>query len=217
MDRFKKIEEDKEIIQVYKAVEVYEDLNGGWAHHNLDHVKNVADLVQIILSKLGYDENFIEEAKIAAILHDTGVTEGKKAHAIRSYNFAKEYLRKNNISLEYEELVLEAIKIHSQGFDTENIIALALILGDKLDIKYTRVAKAGYDIEGMKEMQYIKDIVVDIEDKALKIRFVCDDKIDKKSLEEFYFIDKVFKGIKAFSKKMNLKPVVLFNEDVWVR
>lgn len=217
MDKFNKIKEDKEIIEIYKAVEKYEDLNGGWAHHNLAHVKNVANLVQGVLNKLGYDERFIEEAKIAAILHDTGVTEGKKDHAIRSYNFAKDYLKKNNLSLDYEDLVLEAIRIHSEGFDTENIIALALIFGDKLDIKYTRVAKAGYSIEGMKEMQYIKDIRVDIEDKELKIKFICDDKINKKSLEEFYFIDKVFKGVQAFSKKMNLSTVVLFNEDIWSR
>lgn len=217
MDKFKKIKQDKEIIEIYKTVERYEDLNGGWAHHNLEHVVNVANLVQVILSKLGYSDEFIEEAKIAAILHDTGATEGKTEHAIRSYNFAKIYLKKNDIFLEHENLVLEAIKFHSAGFDTENIIALTLIFSDKLDIKYTRVAKAGYDIEGMKEMQYIKDIIVDIEDKILKVQFICDDKINKKALEEFYFIDKVFKGIKAFSNKMNLEPLVLFNEDIWVR
>lgn len=211
MNKFKKIENDKTIIEVYNKISEFEDLDKGWAHHNLDHVKNVSKLVESLLSKLGYYENFIEEAKIAAILHDTGALEGKDNHSLRSYNFAKEYLKNNNIALENEDLVLEAIKIHSDGFDSDNIIALTLILSDKLDIKYTRVAKEGYNAEGMKQLQYIKDILVDINGKNLEIQFICDDKINKNELEEFYFIEKVFKAIINFSKKMNLNPIVLFN------
>lgn len=211
MNKFKKIENDKTIIEVYNKISEFEDLDKGWAHHNLDHVKNVSKLVESLLSKLGYCENFIEEAKIAAILHDTGALEGKDNHSLRSYNFAKEYLKNNNIALENEDLVLEAIKIHSDGFDSDNIIALTLILSDKLDIKYTRVAKEGYNAEGMKQLQYIKDILVDINGKNLEIQFICDDKINKNELEEFYFIEKVFKAIINFSKKMNLNPIVLFN------
>ena len=190
-------------------------MDKGWAHHNLDHVKNVAKLVESSLYKLGYDENFIEEAKIAAILHDTGAIEGKNNHALRSYNFAKDYLKTNNIMLENEDLVLDAIKIHSDGFESDNIIALVLIISDKLDIKYTRVAKEGYNAKGMKELQYIKDILVDINGNNLEIQFICDDKINKKELEEFYFMTKVFKSIITFSVKMNLNPKVLFNNSKW--
>ena len=74
------------------------------------------------MKQLDYEESFIEEAKIAAIL--------------------------------------DAIKIHSGGFDSDNIIALTLVLSDKLDIKHTKVAKEGYNIKGMKELQYIKDISI---------------------------------------------------------
>ena len=168
-----------------------------------------------MLKQLGYEDSFIEEAKIAAILHDTGAIEGKKNHANRSYNFAKKYISDNNIILENEDLVLEAIKIHSDGFDSDNIIALTLILSDKLDIKYTRVAKEGYNVKGMRELQYIKDILVEINNKNLKIQFICDEKINKSELEDFYFIKKVFKAIIAFSSKMKLNTQVLFNDDEW--
>ena len=215
LNKFEKIKNDKRIIEVYNKISEFEDLDKGWAHHNLYHVKNVAKLVESLLRKLDYDENFIEEAKIAAILHDTGAIEGKKNHAIRSYNFAKQYFENNNIILENKDLVLEAIKIHSDGFDSNNIIALTLILSDKLDIKYTRVAKEGYYVKGMRELQYIKDILVDISNSDLEIKFFCDDKINKSELEEFYFITKVFKAIIAFSKKMNLNAKVLFNNDEW--
>ncbi|MGG7057824.1 HD domain-containing protein [Clostridium nigeriense] len=215
MNRFEKIENDKTIIEVYNKISEFEDLDKGWAHHNLEHVKNVAHLVESLLKKLDYDDNFIEEAKIAAILHDTGAIEGKKNHAIRSYNFAKQYFEGNNIILENKELVLEAIKIHSDGFDSDNIIALTLILSDKLDIKYTRVAKEGYHVKGMKELQYIKDILVDINNNDFEIKFICDDKINKNELEEFYFITKVFNAIITFSKKMKLNAKVLFNNSEW--
>ena len=215
MKRFERIENDKVIIEVYNKISEFEDLDKGWAHHNLEHVKNVSDLVESLLKKLGYDENFIEEAKIAAILHDTGAIEGKKNHALRSYEFAKAYIENNNIVLENKDLVLDAIKIHSDGFDSDNIIALTLILSDKLDIKYTRVAKEGYNVKGMKELQYIKDILVNINDNNLEIKFLCDDKINKNELEEFYFMIKVFKVIITFSKKMNLNPKVFFNNESW--
>ena len=90
-----------------------------------------------------------------------------------------------------------------------------MILSDKLDIKYTRVAKEGYNVKGMRELQYIKDILVDIKENNLEIKFLCDRKINKKELEEFYFIIKVFKAIISFSKKMNLNPKVLFNNIEW--
>ncbi|VYU66982.1 HD domain-containing protein [Clostridium paraputrificum] len=215
MDNFNKIANDKTIINIYNKISEFEDLDKGWAHHDLDHVKNVAKLVESLLRQLEYEESFIEEAKIAAILHDIGAIEGKKNHALRSYNFAKKYITENNIILKNKDLVLDAIKIHSDGFDSDNIIALTLILSDKLDIKHTRVAKEGYNIKGMKELQYIQDIYVVIKNKNLKIQFICDDKINKNELEEFYFIIKVFKSIISFSRKMNLNPQVLFNNNEW--
>lgn len=215
LSRFEKIANDKEIIRIYNEISKFEDLDKGWAYHNLEHANNVANLVEVLLKKLGYSDNFIEEAKIAAILHDIGALNGKKNHALKSYNFSKMYLKKNNFLLENLDLVLDAIKIHSDGFNSENIIALTLILSDKLDIKYTRIAREGYNVAGMKELQYIKDILVDIYDNTLKIKFICDDKINKNELEEFYFIAKVFKGIIAFSKKMKLNPKVFFNDSEW--
>ncbi|RDY26568.1 HD domain-containing protein [Romboutsia weinsteinii] len=215
MNKFDKIENDKTIIEVYNKISEFEDLDKGWAHHNLDHVKNVSKLVESLLKRLDYDESFIEEAKIAALLHDAGAIEGKQNHSLRSYKFAKEYFKNNNIILENEDLVLEAIKIHSDGFDSDNIIALTLILSDKLDIKHTRVAKEGYNVDGMRELQYIKDILVDICNNNLEIKFICDDKINKNELEEFYFITKVFMAIISFSKKMNLNPKVYFNNYEW--
>src|SRR5690625_5962562 len=62
------------------------------------------------------------------LFRSTGAAEGKENHAYKSYEFARKYLERNNIKFSNIDLVLEAIKIHSDGFETNNIIALALIL-----------------------------------------------------------------------------------------
>lgn len=216
MNDFEQIKNDPKIIEIYNKIFKLEDINKFWAHHDIEHIENVTNMMEKILYKLGYNKDFIEEAKIAGFLHDTGCLEGKENHALRSYQFAKEYFKENSIELKNEDLVLEAIKIHSDGFDTNNAIALALIVSDKLDIKYTRVAKEGYNVVGMKELQYIRNIFMDICNNTFEINFICDSKINKIGLEEFYFTKKVFKAIKAFSNKFNLTPRVLFNNEEWI-
>ncbi len=215
MNRLNQVINDKVIIEIYNKIEVFENIDKGLAHHNMQHVMNVAELMDKILTKLNYDEDFIEEAKISAILHDVGAIEGKDNHALRSYKFAQTYLKEKVIVLRNKDLVLDAIKIHSDGFDSQNIIALTLILSDKLDIKYTRLAKEGYNVKGIRELQYIKEILVDIDNKELIIRFICDDKINRKDLEGFYFISKVFSSISAFSNRMDLIPRVSLGNEEW--
>lgn len=212
---FEKILNDEYIRGIYDGVTIYEELNDGQAHHNLIHVKNVVITVEKVLKQLGYDNEYIEEAKIAALLHDLGAVEGKKDHAHRSYNMAKKYFEDNNINLKYHDLVLEAIKNHSEGFDSENMMTLSIIFSDKIDIKYDRVTKAGNGVEGVRQLKHIKDIQVDIREKTLVVDFFTDDEVDMKELEEYYFLPKVFKAIRAFSKKINLEPSINLNNDIW--
>lgn len=212
---YEKIVNDTEIIEIYKSISEFEDKNKAWAHHDFNHVLNVAMLCEKLLKDLDYDDDVIQDVKIAAILHDVGSTEGKEGHSNRSYEFAEKYFKKNKIKLKNESLVLDAIKIHSDGFISKNIYALVLILSDKLDIKYTRIAKEGYNIIGMRQLQYIKNILIDINKEVFKVNFICDDKIDINELENFYFIHKVFKAIKSFSKKLQLISEVMVNGDSW--
>lgn len=207
---------DKSIKALYDKIDERENNNEkAWAHHNWNHVTNVMSVVSKILNDLNCDEDIIEATKIAALLHDTGALQGKENHAYRSYKFAQEYFEKNNIKFAKKDMVLEAIKNHSDGFDTENIIQLALILADKLDIKYTRATKKGLEVVGMRQTQYIKDVELKINDNILEINFVTDNNINKKELEDYYFMKKVGNAIKAFSKKLSLKYIVLINRETW--
>lgn len=209
------VKNDKTIIEIYKQIHEYEDEEKERAYHDLNHVINVAELVKRLLEALNYDKEFIDEAQVAAILHDTGCIKGKEGHPFRSYEYAENYLEKNNIKLKNQEMVLDAIKNHSNGFDTDNIITLTLILADKLDVKKTRISTEGCKFVGNRQFQYVSDINLKIDKHNLKIYFKCDQKINLKELEEYYFTTKIFKAVKTFSKKMNLQPDVFVNNESW--
>lgn len=213
---FMKVYTDEKIRDIYKRIDEREEDNvDAWGHHNFNHVNNVKNLVVEILNKLNANKELIEEAKIAAIMHDVGAVQGKENHAYRSYEFAKSYFESNNIKLKNNDLILEAIKNHSDGFDTDNVIQSALILADKLDIKNTRPTKSGLNIPGNRQYKNIEDIHVDIENNTLKINFKANDDLNKEELDSFYFMKKVSNSIKSFAKKFDLKHEVYLNNDIW--
>lgn len=210
------VKSDNDIIKIYNEVNDYENREKQMAYHDYNHVINVSRMVRELLESLNYDKDFIDEAQVAAVLHDTGCTEGKEDHEIRSYEFAKDYLKKNNIQLKNKDMVLEAIKNHRNGFDTDNIITLTLILADKLDIKKTRVTREGCNVIGNRQYQYVNDINLKIDQNNLKVYFDCDEQMNLKEVEEYYFTSKVFKAIRSFSDKMKLKPDVFINNEKWM-
>ena len=215
MEKFNKIIKDPIIQRTYSEIENFEDETGGIAYHNFNHVMNVALSVESLLTDLACDKIFIEEAMIAAILHDLGSLDGKEGHTVRSFNFAKHYLKENGIKLVYENLVLDAIITHSNGFESDNLMALALIISDKLDIKSTRISKAGLNVHGLRQLKHMNDITLEIKEGILEVNFLSDEAMNQAELEQFYFMDKVFKSIRAFADKVNLVPIVNLNEKPW--
>jgi len=212
---YDKIFSDNYIKNIYSRIEKIENEEKRWAYHNYNHVLNVSKIVEKILMSMNYNQEFIFKAKIACLLHDLGALQGKNGHAYRSYECAKNYFKENNIVFEGIEDVLDAIKIHSDGFDTNNLIALALILADKLDIKKNRITTEGKKIIGNRQYMHIEDIIINIEDNILVINFQTDGKIDIKEVNDYYFTKKVFKAIEKFSKKTNLNWEVLMDNIPW--
>lgn len=213
---FTKIYNDMEIREIYNAINKRENDNvDAWCHHDFNHVNNVKDLVVEIMTKFKFEEDFIEEAKIAAILHDVGAVQGKQNHAERSYEFAKDYFVRNEINLPHSDLVLEAIKNHSYGFDSDNIIQTSLILADKLDIKYTRPTRSGLEVEGNRQFKNINDIIIDIKQDTLEVFFITNEELNKTELEDYYFMDKVGYAIKSFASKFTLKYKIYLNDNEW--
>lgn len=205
------IKKDKEIKKIYEEVEIYELNNNARAFHNYNHITNVTETATNILKELNYDEDTITSCKIACLLHDTGVRFGKENHEIRSYEFAKEYFDDHNWNFKNKELIIDAIKNHSNGFDSDNIITLALILADKLDIKKNRITKEGKKVAGNRQYSHIEDIKINIKGNTFIVNFISDGKIDINELNEYYFTKKVYNSIKSFSNKNNLKYNILID------
>lgn len=209
---YEKIKNDANILSIYNNIHIYEDKEAGWAYHDYNHVLNVSNLAEKILKMFDFDMDFIYAAKIAALLHDTGALQGKDNHAFRSFEFAKKYFSDNNIDFEHKDAVLEAIKIHSDGFETNNMLALAIILSDKLDVKYTRVAEAGKNVEGNRQYMNIADIDIYIENNKLTVNFITNGKLDLNEFLEYYFTKKIFKAVDSFSIKINKQYMVMIDE-----
>ena len=201
---------DSIIFQIYKAIEEKEIRDGGWAFHNYEHVKNVSIISEKILRDLDFDE-------IACLLHDIGALQGKENHAQRSFEYSKKLFEEHNWIFDGNESILDAIQNHSSGFETDNIITLSIILADKLDIKKNRITDAGKKIKGNRQYGHIEDINININinESILTITFITDNKLDFEEVNSYYFTDKVFKAIEAFSKKFNLRYNVLLNNKIW--
>lgn len=203
------------ITNIYQEIEMQEIKEGGWAFHNYEHVKNVSRIAEKILKDLGFDDDTIYKCKIACLLHDVGALQGKEGHATRSFEYAKKLFEDENWKLEDYESVLDAIKNHSAGFDNDNIITLSIILADKLDIKKTRISEAGKQVIGNRQYAHIEDIMINIKNNILIINFITDGKIIMEEVNNYYFTDKVFKAVEAFSKKLDLEYLILMDNKIW--
>ncbi len=207
--------QDEYILDIYKRIKEHEDNDiSGYAYHDLTHAINVMELASTILKELNCTIEEIEGIKIAAILHDLGCLEGKENHEIRSYELAKKYLENKEIKL--KERILSAIKNHRVGFDSDDIMTVVLVLADKLDIKKSRVAPAGVNIKGNKEFLSIEDITIKKDKNNFIVNFIVNENCNKKELENYYFIPKVFKAINSFAKKNNLQSIIMYNDELWL-
>ena len=213
---FDRIKNDKYIIGCYLKADDPNSEDGFWVYHGMKHINNVVEMVEKILIQFDYDLEYIENAKIAALLHDVGFLGIKKDHEIRSYEMAKKYLEENKIELKYKDEILDAIKNHREGFDSESFMTLVLILADKIDIKKSRLAPEGYEIDGLNQYQYVEDINISKNNNELIFNFIVDNNCDKKTLEEYYFTIKVLKAIKKFAEHLSLNLKLLWNDEDWV-
>lgn len=215
MGKFKRVVNDSYLKNHYQKISELEDQTAGWAYHGWQHVNNVAILAEQIMEALNYPANLIEETKIAALLHDAGALRGKAGHAERGAIFAKDYLKQAEINLLNQEQLLQAIQQHSDGFTTQNDLAVILMVADKLDITKSRVAKAGYQVTGMRQLQYIQGIDVNISNQKGEIIFQCEPQIDIVELNQFYFMEKVGKSIWGLASYFDIDITVILNNQKW--
>lgn len=112
----------------------------GFTEHSFAHVTKVAQFARQLLLGLGYPERTGELAWIAGYLHDIGNIVNRIDHAQSGAIMAFRILDKLGCDPEELATIVSAIGNHDEGTAFPvNEVAAALILGDKTDVRRSRV------------------------------------------------------------------------------
>lgn len=122
----------------------------GFTEHSFAHVGRVAQIAGYLLETLGYPGRTAELARIAGYLHDIGNLVNRVEHSQSGAVMAFRLLDKMGFPADEISLIVTAIGNHDEGTGVPvNAVAAALILGDKSDVRRSRVRTkdiAGFDI-----------------------------------------------------------------------
>ncbi len=122
----------------------------GYTEHSFAHVGKVVCATEYILRSLGFDEEQIALAKIAAYMHDIGNLVNRVDHSQSGAIMAFRILDKMGMEPENIATIVTAIGNHDEGTGVPvSDIAAALILADKSDVRRSRVRnrdEATFDI-----------------------------------------------------------------------
>jgi metal-dependent HD superfamily phosphatase/phosphodiesterase len=172
----------------------------GYTEHSFAHVTKVALNVRYIMQTLGYSEREVELATIAAYMHDIGNIVNRIAHSQSGAIMAFRILDKMGMEPEDIATVVTAIGNHDEGTGVPlNPISAALILGDKSDVRRSRVRNhdtSSFDIHDRVNYSVEKSSLSISEDKK---RAVLDLKIDS-SISAVMDYFRIFIGRMEMSK-----------------
>ncbi len=187
---YEEVRNNKEI-QIY--INAADELLGiiGYTKHDIGHVAKVSETAAYILKELGYSERHIELAKIAGLIHDIGNMVNRHDHAQTGAVLAFKILKDMGMAPEEIVLVTSAIGNHDEGTGMPvNLISAALILGDKADVRRSRVRNddfATFDIHDRVNYAVERATVhVNHEDKSIQLALTIDTEIC--SLMEYFEI-----------------------------
>lgn len=189
----------------------------GYTEHSFAHVTKAASTAAYILETLDYPARDIELAKIAGYLHDIGNLINRIDHAQSGAVMAFRIL--DNLGVPADEIatITTAIGNHDEGTAVAvNPIAAALILGDKTDVRRSRVRNTditGFDIHDRVNYS-VKFSSVNInEDKTV---FTLNLTIENKycSVMDYFeiFLDRMVLCRKA-AEKLGMKFHLIINEQ----
>lgn len=112
----------------------------GYTDHSAIHATKVAETAAKILLSLGYSEREAELARIAGYIHDIGNTVNRIDHAQTGAVMAFNILSKLGMDPEEIAIIVAAIGNHDESTGSSaNPVSAALILGDKTDVRRSRV------------------------------------------------------------------------------
>lgn len=112
----------------------------GYTEHAFPHVSRCAATAGDILTGLHFPQREVELAQIAAYMHDIGNVINRNDHAQSGANMAFRILDRMGMPPEEIATVITAIGHHDDPTASPvNAVAAAVILGDKTDVRRSRV------------------------------------------------------------------------------
>ena len=189
----------------------------GYTEHSFAHVMHVAETASYILKTMGYDERTVELAKIAGYLHDIGNLVNRKDHAQSGAVMAWSIL--NDMGCDPAEMatIVTAIGNHDEGTGVPvNIVAAAMILADKADVRRSRVRNTDiskFDIHDRVNYSVTKSALKINEEKTLvKLKLSVDTRFG--SVMDYFeiFMTRMVLCRKA-AEKLGLQFKLIINEQ----
>ena len=112
----------------------------GFTDHSEAHCVLVAHRAANVLRDLGFDLRIQELARIAGFMHDIGNAINRTHHAELGALLANDILKQTDMPMEDRIAVIAAIGQHDESTGRSmDPISAALILGDKTDVRRSRV------------------------------------------------------------------------------
>ena len=151
----------------------------GYTEHSFAHVTKVAQTAKYLLETLGYPREDIELAQIAAYLHDIGNLVNRDDHAQSGAVMAFRILKDMGADPDEIATIVTAIGNHDEGTAVAvNPIAAALIIGDKTDVRRSRVRNhntAAFDIHDRVNYSVKKSTIrIDEEKTSIDLKLTID-------------------------------------------
>lgn len=186
----------------------------GYTEHSFAHVTKVAETASYILLELGYDKREAELAKIAGYIHDIGNIVNREDHAQSGAIMAFRILDNLNCDPEDIATIVTAIGNHDEktAFPV-NPVAVALILADKTDVRYTRVRNndaSTFDIHDRVNYSVKKSKVIVNKDDFIELQLKIDTEVCP--LMDYFeiFLDRMLLCRKA-AEKLGEKFILVIN------
>ena len=191
----------------------------GYTEHSFVHVTKVAQTAKYILETLQYPARDVELAMIAAHLHDIGNLVNRVDHALSGAVMAFRILDNMGATAEEIATITTAIGNHDEGTAVAvNHVAAALILGDKTDVRRSRVRNkdvTNFDIHDRVNYSVQKAEVKILEEKEKKV-FRLKISIDTRycSVMDYFeiFLNRMILCRKA-AEKLGLQFRLIVNEQ----
>lgn len=180
----------------------------GFTEHSVAHVSKVAQCAETLLLELGYPQRTAELAWIAGYMHDIGNIVNRVDHAQSGAVMAFRILDKLGCDPEELSTIVSAIGNHDEktAFPV-NEVAAALILGDKTDVRRSRVRNqdpASFDIHDRVNFAVTEArTILNKEKKAVTLEVTIDSEISPVMSYFEIFLDRMILCRKA-AERLNL-------------